>query len=232
MFLLPSALILAMSYGPDLDGSLPSPETWEEGIDSSDTGLGGCSGQLLANGVQLPNQPDLYFRMQPDHTWGTAEMIDLIVAAGWSMELTMPEASPFLIGDISSHHGGALYGHRSHRGGVDADIGIYRRGGVQSANEFVDLTPADLDLRATWTLMDSMLQSGMVDYILLDQSHIRALKAYTVRTHQLTAFEADQIFPEPNTPGLWERTGIVRHAPSHRDHMHVRVLCPDGTKAH
>ena len=230
MFLLPSTLVLAMSYGPEMEGTLPIQEPWADSA-SGELEPGGCSGQTLVNGVQLPNQPDLFYRMQPDTTWGSPEMVELLMAAGWSLALTMPEATPFLVGDISTRRGGAIYGHRSHRGGVDADIGLYRRGGVQSANEFINLTPSELDLRANWILIDSMLQSGMVDYILLDQMHITALRAYTLRTKQLTPEEADLIFPDPATPGLWDRSGYVRHAPSHRDHLHVRVLCADGTKA-
>lgn len=226
MFLLSSLSAFAAPMGP----SMEAPREIQEEEEVQDTGVYGCSDQYLQDGRSLPDLPLFYVRAQPGASWGTAEMVDLIVETGRHMSWVMPGASPFVVGDISNPGGGAIYGHKSHRGGVDVDIGLYKKGGWQNPRGFDRLSPSELDLEATWMLISTMLDSGMVDFILLDQGHIRALRAYTQKKGLLTAEEAERIFPVEGTPGLWERSGIVRHAPGHQDHVHVRVLCGDGTR--
>lgn len=214
-------------YGPMLEGSVVGIES----MAVEDTGSFGCSDQALRGGVQLPDLPFFYTRITPDAAFGTPELVDLVVEVGRHMSWAMPNASPFTVGDISHRSGGAIYGHQSHRGGVDADIGIYRKGPkgpVQAANQFMDFPTAELDVEATWLLIDTLLDSGMVEYILLDRSHIATLRTYVLRAGLLSVAEAAGIFAPENA---WERIGVIRHAPSHRDHLHVRVLCGDGTRA-
>lgn len=227
MLLFTALLASAASYGPEIEGQREIQETEE----IRDTGVFGCSDQYLDEGTLLPDLPLFYARAQPDASYGSAEMVDLIVSAGRHMSWVLPSASPFVVGDISHARGGPISGHKSHRGGIDADIGIYKKGGWQHPRGFTTLSPSELDVEATWTLVSTLLDSGMVDFILLDQGHIRVLKAYTLKKGLLTEEEAERIFPAEGTRGVWERTGIVRHAPNHPDHIHVRVLCGDGTKA-
>lgn len=201
--------------------------------ESEDTGTFGCSDQSLSGGVQLPDLPFFYSRVAPDAAYGTPELIDLVVEAGRHMSWAMPNASPFTVGDISRRGGGSLSGHLSHRGGVDADIGLYKKspkGPFQAPNMFLDLSSSDIDLEATWLLIDTFLDSGMVDVILLDRAHIAALRAYTLKAGLLSEDEADRIFVTEGSRDAWTRIGTIRHAPSHRDHMHVRSLCGDGTR--
>jgi hypothetical protein len=154
-------------------------------------------------------------------------MISLLVETGRHLRWLMPSGSPLLIGDISDRRGGYLSGHLSHRGGVDADVGIFQRGAFQNPRGFTTLGD-DFDPEANWALISAMLDTGLVDFILLDQGHIRRLKAYTLEKGLLGPDEVEAIFP---TSRYWERTGIVRHAPNHGDHLHVRVLCADGSRS-
>lgn len=227
MWLLTCFLALAAEFGPALEGEwMPN-----EPAQLQDTAAYGCSDQYLDAAVELPDLPLFYVRAQPSQAYGSQEMVDMIVAAGRHMSWVLPDASPFVVGDISRMHGGPLAGHVSHRGGVDVDIGIYRKGGWQHPRGFTMLAPSQLDVEATWMLISTLLDSGNVDFILLDRGHIRTLKAYTLKKGLLTEDEADRIFPAEGTRGTWEQTGILRHAPNHQDHIHVRVLCGDGTKA-
>jgi len=224
-----TVLFLALSafaaeYGPTLEGAVPAFEP----AAVEDTGVVGCSDQYLEEGELLPELPLFYTRAQPNHSWGTPDMISLLVETGRHMRWLMPTASPLVIGDISWERGGFLSGHVSHRGGIDVDIGIYERGGVQNPRAFADPGSA-FDLEANWALISAMLDSERVDFILLDQSHINRLRSYTLSRGLLTDEEAEDVFP--NGGRLWEKTGIVRHAPNHQDHLHVRVLCSDGTRA-
>lgn len=224
----------AAEYGPALEGQVLATEmALPDSALSGDTGAGGtCSDQHLQDGEQLPDLPLFYVRAQPHGSWGSAAMIDLLVEAGRHMSWLLPQASPFVVGDISTQRGGYLAGHISHRGGIDADVGIYRRDGWQHSRGFTLLAPSELDVEATWTLISTMLATGNVDFILLDRRHIDRLYAYVLSAGLLTESEAARIFPVEGSRFAWEYTGVLRHAPHHQDHLHVRVLCGDGKRAH
>ncbi len=202
-------------------------------LDTGDTAsTGGCSSQYLQNGVQLPDLPLFYARVAPDGAWGTQTMIDVLVETTRHMRWLMPEASRIVIGDISHRNGGHFEGHKSHRGGLDADVGIFKTGGWQSTYGFTELSPDNFDLEANWALISTMLDTGKVDMILLDQGHINRLKSYTLRTGLLDAREVARVFPDPGSRESWASTGIVRHVQGHAGHLHLRVLCDDGTRGH
>ena len=198
---------------------------------ASTPGVRTCTDQWLRDGVQLPDAPSFYSRITPAGAWGTPTMVGLLQDAGRHMRWAMPSVSPFAVGDLSRPGGGPMSGHISHRGGVDADVGIYKSGGVQATRQFLNFAPAELDLPATWELMRFMLSSGKVDFILLDRAHIARIKAWTLAQGHLSAAEAERIFPPEGSRDVWARTGIVRHAAHHADHLHVRVLCADGTRS-
>lgn len=213
-------------YGPPLEGDMLIADS----AGPSDTGIVGCSPMVLEDGKLLPDLPLFYNRMQPLNAWGSREMVDLIVESARHMRWLMPDASPITIGDISAQRGGSLHGHKSHRGGVDADIGLYTLGGKQNPHAFDRPGRGELDLEANWMLISTLLDSGQVDMILLDRGHIAQLRAYTVRAGLLTAEGADQIFV-PEGHNAWSSVGVVVHVPGHQDHLHVRALCADGSKA-
>lgn len=228
--LLTTSLALAAEFGPyEEDDVLPPGEvTYEE----ADTGAPvGCSDQYLHDGVQLPDMPHLFYRQFPTNQWGTQDMIDLLVDTAKHMRWLMPDASKIVYGDIAHKHGGFLSGHKSHRGGIDADVGIFRAGRWQADNRFTTLRSTDIDVEATWAEISFMLDTGKVDFILLDRHLIARIKNYTLENGLLSPEEAERIFPSEGSRRIWRDTGVVHHAPSHADHLHVRVLCPDGTKA-
>ncbi len=210
----------------EFDGA--TPEVASEGRGEWEPGAGTCSDQTLIAGVQLPDLPLFYTRHNPGSAWGSAVMIDAIVSVSRHMHWLIPTASPISIGDIAREWGGTLSGHLTHRGGVDADIGIYSTGASQNPRGF-DSPGPKFDVVANWALVSAFLDTGTVEFILLDRAHIARLQAYTLRMGLLTAGEAAAIFPTGARP--WEHTGIVRHAPSHDNHLHVRVLCGDGSRA-
>lgn len=223
--------VFAAEYGPALEGDWIATEA-PSVADTADTGeRGGCSDQYLQDGVQLPELPLFYVRAQPAAAWGSQDMIDLVVDTGRHMSWLLPSASPFVVGDISTRRGGYLAGHISHRGGIDVDVGIYKKGGWQHSRGFTTLAPSEFDLEANWAMISTMLNTGKVDFILLDRSHIKRLHTYVLSAGLLTEEEAALIFPVEGTRHAWARTGVLRHAPHHADHIHVRVLCSDGRKA-
>lgn len=185
-----------------------------------------CYKKALRDGVQLPRNPALYKRWHPEKAWGTAEMIETLTSAAEEMAWQMPEADPIVVGDISTRRGGRLEGHKSHRGGVDADIGLYWGEGRMFMQGFMDVSPRDLDAEANWLLIQAMLETGHVERILLDNGLVRRLRRHVVNEGYLTSEEAWRIFPSPATGEMWRLKGVVHHSPGHRHHMHVRVHCP------
>lgn len=233
-----SALLLGMllwvllaragEFGPTAEFEVLTDTSEAGSRRESDTGAVACSDQYLTDGVLLPDLPLFFTRQNPGAEWGSDVMIEAIVSVTRHMRWLLPDASPISIGDISREHGGALSGHVSHRGGVDADIGIYSTGGKQNLRGF-DTLGSNFDVEANWALIAALLDTGTVDFILLDRAHIARLRTYTLLAGLLTEDEVEEVFP--SGARSWERTGIVRHAVNHDNHLHVRVLCGDGSKA-
>ena len=67
-----------------------------------------------------------------------------------------------------------------------------------------------------------------MERILLDQSHITVLRRYLYQLGEMTPEEIDEIFltsKDYADPRWRSRSGVVHTAPSHRNHIHVRLLC-------
>lgn len=203
-----------------LDTTAPTPTQFAR------TPQANCSTQVLRDGIQLPKQPELYHIRNPSEAWGTSEMIEAIITASAEMAWLLPQADPILVGDLSRKRGGHLPPHRSHRSGLDADIGIFTSGASMPASSgFPNVTPQTIDYEANWMFWSALLDTGLVERVLLDQTLIDAMRAWTVESGELSEAEALAIFPPRNTPQLWTMTGVFQHVPGHRDHIHLRVLC-------
>ncbi len=207
----------AETVGPFLDDVLDTGFVDEEPAP--------CSTTTLRDGVQLPPAPGLYKRWHPDREWGTPTMIEVLTTVAERMAWLAPDADPIVIGDISARGGGYLAGHRSHRGGIDADIGIYWGDGRQYQQGFIPVRPDQLDARTNWLLIRALFDTGQVERILLDRSLIRVIRDWTVESGTLTPAEARAIFPPPGEY-VWNETGVVHHVDGHKHHMHVRLRCP------
>jgi len=187
-----------------------------------------CSKEVLHNGVQLPHMPELYRYWYSDRIWGTPEMIQAIVTATEEMAWRLPHVGPPIVGDISRRHGGYLHGHRSHRSGIDADISIFVANSEgRHSSGFQHTTPQTMDYEANWLFWKSLLDTGLVERVFLDQSLIDAMRKYLIENQLLTEEEALAVFPRRGTQGLWSRTGVFQHVSGHRNHIHLRVVCGD-----
>lgn len=171
---------------------------------------------------ELPDGEGLYVRYNPRTTWGTPLLNQTLQSVATTMSWQFPRHEPLLIGDMSARYGGPLYGHRTHKRGVDADIGLYRKGGAQPLDGFVDLATDELDLDANLTLIRTLIDTGNVSYILLDQRHIWALRVHALANAYPREW-VDEVLPARMTPLHLTDHGVVRHAPNHRSHLHVHV---------
>jgi murein endopeptidase len=190
-----------------------------------DYGYEGCSTARLESGIKMPPGPGLYRIWHPESAWGTPRMIGTLLRAAEEVAWLVPHADPLVIGDISKKGGGPLDGHSSHRGGADADIGIYFGDAKQYEHGFMLMSTRNFDPRTNWLLVRSLLESEEVERILLDQKLVNILRTYVIREGELSVKEAHRIFPSKVTTDVWARTGVVHHHPGHMHHFHVRVLC-------
>ena len=194
-----------------------------------DTGLGdaypACSNQRLLYGEKLPENKELYKVWHPTRAYGTPRMIDTLTQMAEDVSWEHPDADPIVIGDLSSKYGGKLRGHKSHRGGSDADIGIFWGDGRQHMIGFMNVTAKDFDAKTNWTMVKSLLNSGSVERILVDQTLVNALRRHVISTGELGRDEAYLTFPTSTTNSVWMRGGVVHHHSGHRHHFHVRTYC-------
>jgi penicillin-insensitive murein endopeptidase len=225
-----TATALAGGFGPFLEDDAALHETGELPTESleEDTGFGACQIGALKTGVQLREMEGLVTLWNADRAWGTPQLVEAIERAAEEVRWLVPDADPLVVGDMSTERGGYFAGHKSHREGLDADIGIFS-GHARQTRAFNDLDASTFDVASNWILIRSLLKTGLVERILLDQSLIELLRDYLAETGELTPEEIEQVFPR--TPQeRWNRDGIlhqgvVHHAASHRNHLHLRVLC-------
>jgi penicillin-insensitive murein endopeptidase len=225
-----TATTLGGGFGPFLDDDVILEETGEIAGELliDDTGFSACQLGVLKEGVQLREIDGLVTLWNVDRAWGTPQLVEAIQSAAEEVRWLVPDADPLVVGDMSMERGGYFAGHKSHREGLDADIGLFS-GHARQTRAFNDLDATTFDVASNWILIRAFLKTGLVDRILLDQSLIELLRDYLASTGELTAEEIDQVFPR--TPhDRWNRDGIlhqgiVHHATSHRNHMHLRVLC-------
>ena len=207
----------------------PFPAEIEAEHFSEDTGLEinypPCSQTKLLHGEQLPKNTELYKRWHPENAWGSPRMLEVLTQAAEDVRWNFPKADPLVIGDISKEEGGHLDGHKSHRGGSDADIGIYWGASKQHLIGFMNVSPTAFDAETNWVLIRSLLESNEVERILVDQALVDELRKYVIKTGEMTQEEAHYTFPPKMSNIIWTRTKVVHHHKGHKHHYHVRTFC-------
>ncbi len=134
-----------------------------------------------------------------------------------------------LVGDLSRETGGALYGHRSHQSGRDADVGFYAldpRGNSVKLTEFVkfeaDGRSQDGTLRfddyRNWLLVQAWVKDRRAGLSHIFVSH--GLRA------RLLAYAQSRPAFRAHVPAAMELLKQPEHGEPHDDHFHVRIACP------
>ncbi|MEZ4381778.1 MAG: penicillin-insensitive murein endopeptidase [Nannocystaceae bacterium] len=185
----------------------------------------------LVGGVQLPHDKS-YYRRRTARAYGAAHTVAYTRQAITSVRARYPKIHRLAVGDLSSEGGGSLPGHRSHQSGRDVDLGLYyRRRPKTYPKEFAPGDGKNLDLAATWALVDALLATrklaGGVEHIFLDYGLQRLLYKYA-KEHGASAKLLAEVFQYPHGKG---RGGtLIQHVPAHHDHIHVRYKCPAGDR--
>jgi murein endopeptidase len=176
----------------------------------------------LSDGKQLVSLPGADV-LEPDRCWGTPEAVDLLTYAVNETKKMFPNAPDILIGDFSKQNGGPLPPHISHQSGRDVDVGFYSAA-HKKPRGFFEGGKDTIDLEMTWYFIETLLVTDRITFILVDQSIGKLL--YDFAGEGYSEQRLAYWFQYPNAPG--SREGIIRHAPRHRDHLHIRFKCPDN----
>ncbi|MSP92930.1 MAG: hypothetical protein EXR79_14195, partial [Myxococcales bacterium] len=182
-------------------------------------------GVVLTNGVLLEPLAGIVGLQRPQRGWGKPLLVDALRLAAEAVQRSAPLGTTLVMGDLSKQGGGCLPPHRSHRGGLDADIGLYFRGGHQRT-WLGQATPDTLDADRTWLLLRVLLATGRLQYAFIDHGLQPALHEAALRAGESPdTLQAIIQWPRP----IGEHGGaIVRHLGGHDDHLHVRLACPEG----
>jgi murein endopeptidase len=176
----------------------------------------------LTGGKAFPDG-DGYWLRRPDKAFGAVHVVENVRRAIAEVRKTYSDVHTLAIGDLSAEHGGQLGRHVSHQTGLDVDIGFYFTQKPEVyPRQFVSAN-GDLDLEATWALIEAFAntarEDGGVQVIFLDHG-VQARLHRWARSDGISADKLSAILQYPRSAD--SQAGIVRHWPSHSDHIHVR----------
>jgi len=173
----------------------------------------------LKYGYKLPTNNRKYYIKRPKLVYGTKDTVRTLekVIKRYDKKYSCPKV---VVGDISKKGGGPLAGHKSHQRGIDVDLGLaYRCNGKPCwKKRFVKATEKSFDPKCTWALMYELLKTKKIRYIFVDYDLQESL--YKQAKKFRSASELSTFFQYPRGKG--RTSGIIRHWPKHKDHLHIR----------
>jgi hypothetical protein len=164
-----------------------------------------------------------YELRRPQRAFGARHVIEHLRSTIAVVRALYPDVHTLAVGDISAVGGGKLDNHKSHRTGLDVDVGFYfKKVPAGYPDKFVGAN-ADLDLEATWALVVAFARTQQVDdgvsIIFCDYAVQKRLYDWA---HARGTPDEDlaELLQYPR--GKDSMSGLVRHWPNHSDHLHVR----------
>jgi murein endopeptidase len=178
--------------------------------------IGRPSGGRLIGGVQMPEGP--HWRLvSPDGAFGTEETVAFLKTTIEAVAKHFPGTKPLPIGHISGKAGGPLAPHISHQNGRDVDLGFYY---LDDSPWYRRATAKNFDVARNWALVRGFVTMTDVELILIDHRLQGLLRAHA------EALGEDRAWLDDVFRGKAGRPPLVRHAPGHGTHLHVRFFNP------
>jgi murein endopeptidase len=178
--------------------------------------LGQPSAGLLLNGIQATECAH-YKVVAPAGAYGTEETLRYLGAALARVHREFPGTEPLWLGHISGPRGGRLSPHISHQSGRDVDLSFFYRSNAQWYRRG---TAENLDLARNWAFVRALIIETDVEMILIDHSILNLLHRYASEQGE------DPTWLESLFRGGGGQRAILRHAPGHATHFHIRFYNP------
>jgi LysM repeat protein len=223
--LLPLWLALAMLSGAASTAAAPKPKPRPKPISSyGPISVGHPSAGYLVNGARMP-AGNGWVLTAPKHAYATTETIEQLSHCLTRVRAEHPGSPPVMLGSLSGKGGGKIPPHDSHRTGRDVDVYFFRQPGAKWHDA---ATRDDIDLVRTWALLRCFITDCDVDFVLIDRAVQNWLQAHAVSAGEPEPW-VRRLFHDAK-PGNWDDHAVVREAPGHVAHMHVRFVSPNARK--
>jgi len=186
--------------------------------------IGRQSRGRLINAEMLPNEGKGFVRMRKNSNttaWGTTLLLRILKMASAEMADKFPDRPPLLVGDISQKNGGKLGRHKSHKNGLDMDIGFPRKSDWLTGfvNTVLKRNTVDsrVDLERIWMFAKLMVSSKHLINIYTATPIKNAICSYVRSIGE---------YPKSSEDLSFKALRSFYYVEGHHDHMHVRLQCP------
>ena len=187
------------------------------------TSRGYPSDGRLVEGARFPDS-DLYTLKRPHLSYASTNTMAQVQRGIAGFRRRTGFAGEVLITSASKQRGGRFLPHRSHQSGRDLDIGLLSFPIFADGQEAV---AHEVDWGATWMLIREFVDSEQVEFVFLVYPLQR--KLYDAgRALGASNETLERVFQYPRGPH--STAGVVRHAPGHKRHFHIRFRCGPSDK--
>jgi murein endopeptidase len=205
----------------------PLQTSWQDFLERCGSeSIGKASDGRLTSPRKLPRKGTGFTKKNDKAPYGTDETVALLSWVCDRMTKMYPGTVPLVIGDLSSKKGGRLKPHASHQSGRDIDFGYYFKNN-QRLDHFKTASRDLMDVEKTWALLSLLMETGQVQYLFIDKRLHKPLYKHA-RAIGWSQDELERLFEAPL--GKRKRSGIIRHIPGHKHHVHIRFKCPEHDK--
>lgn len=157
--------------------------------------------------------------------YATFDLIYVIEFAADAVKKAFPDGERIQIGDASQEHGGFIRGHSSHQNGLDVDIAYLRKDyqeqnpnhydGFEENFVFKGKLSSNFDLERNWHFIKSLVSTKRINRIFINPVIKKALCIHAKDIGEITSER--------------ETLRHLRAWSGHRDHMHIRINCPENS---
>ncbi len=192
--------------------------------------VGRATRGLLRHAVALDESPSLFVKpSSADHRYGTYEVVAALHAVADAVAGAFP-GSRMTVGDLSRRGGGRIRPHRSHRRGLDADVGFFladSAGAALFSRAFVRMDASGLDTAGSGTRFDVARNWALV-VALLEQSHARVQYMIVARPLEELLLRYAESIEAPAQRRADAELALYQSSRGarHDNHFHVRFYCP------
>ncbi len=185
--------------------------------------VGRASSGSLEGAVPMLEGPGRILRRNRFKCWATAATV---ARTDWALRQWVaryPKAQVVLVGNLSLRTGGRVKPHRTHQAGRSVDFSYIQKWDGVSEIHWRDMTERNLDPVGTWQLLHIFMETEAIDVFYIDYAlqellYKDALARGIYNTDQLRG-----LMQYPDGSKASDR--LIKHAPGHVNHIHVRYRC-------